>query len=341
MKKCIILSIVSILLISCYSSTQIETNVNTPTIAPSYTPKQPSPILISTNTPIPTVTPIPTDVINSFSPDEIESNINFDKLEQIYRRLDLTSQLFHQWDEPFSIETTNLDDKYTMLIVTNEYKRSWQYLVFRFETQHDIWHFLGHIDVYRGSSQGYRIANKDVTNNWLIVNSFCSGSGYGCTNETWYKLDGQELTESVSYLLSGVRSETWPVPVVQVWAELIKQGIRDGAYTLELDYRIQYDSAFNNAPFFFREGRVYYVWDEDLKEFSFDTLNSELEACVLDNPLLNSTKERVLCHYDNMLSLAKTGNMTQTKWLSEYLNSEIKNYNYPEKEELIDIINER
>ena len=361
MKKYKLISIISLLLISCYSFNQIEDNINTPNIASSYTPsstlistKPPiaklfTPTPTSTNISIPTVTPTPTNVIIAASPDEVTEygdNIDFEQLKQIYQRLDISFDLFQQSrHEPFSIQTISLDnlnDKYTMVIVSNNDVSLWQYLVFRFATQKETWHFLGHVDVFYVRAhvephQAYQIITADEANNWLVVQNFSSGSGFSSTTETWYKLDGQELTTSLSYLLSGLRATTWPVPVVDVRGHWVRQGIVDGVYTLEFDYRVKYDTSSHDS-LFTEEGKVYYVWNEELNKFRFDTVASELDVCALDNPLLNSLQERVTCHYDSMMLLAKTGNITQTKWLSEYLSIEV---DYPEKDYLIDVINRR
>jgi hypothetical protein len=297
-----------------------------------------------------TFTPV-TPINTALSPDRIAEDIQtngFTALEKTRQALDIvpSEYFFEQGDKltfsvrRFYFESQNDEEYALLIIVEDDFKWDWQYLIFR--KNGADWKFLGNLDLgtQKYTEPSYRVVIGDKDEVWLVVRSLTgSGTGFTLYEEVWYKLNGKKIEITLRYPVKGHVAPLIPPANVDFEGEVTAHWQDGDIHTIALMFSAlywDYEIERGEYQLFSTKRKAFYNWSPVQNRFLLDTEKSEVSQEQIDNEFYyNNSKDFFKYTYDELSELAKNGNVIQKEWLNQLLDGVEDN---PNKEALLKIL---
>lgn len=260
-------------------------------------------------------------------------------LRQVWRQLKVEAPD----DRPYrcggdcATETFNLavggEDDTVALKISVEGRGFYQYLIFRKARpgpgEREEWIFLGNVDS-RGQRDGppeYRVETGSGRT-WFVVRELWRREPEAMARrEVWHEIKESGIKEVLSYPLDGYERACRDLPRRSHKAMILHHGMEGGEYTVPIQFLASYDISdcgqkYDSRSLFAKGQRARYVWDVERDRFVLDTSRSDIteeEMGRVYGPEALSGEKFIEYNFDELLSVATSGNLKQKEWLRKFL----------------------
>ncbi len=232
--------------------------------------------------------------------------------------------------ELFDLEVNGSRGEYKILVISDEDRQNWQYLLFR--AVGIRWWFSGRINLPFQAfvPPSYQIEG-DGQDAWLVVDWLAqSGAGITRYEEGWFLLSRGQLAQLLEYPTEGFQMST-EAPYNVCYRGAPENQMDEDGFRLRLPFTIDYsiygdgkDSTNLSETYdlFSMEREMLYRWNPELGLFEVDEAGSSvlLQEAAAGFYFAGPNSGLVTFAQHELEALARSGDSLQKRWLKQYLN---------------------
>jgi hypothetical protein len=235
--------------------------------------------------------------------------------------------------ETFDIETNDVENgRIVALKIFFESASFYQYLIFRkgpSDPNEGVWKLIGNI-YFHGQPYGppaHRIESGD-NRNWFVLRvPWRRGPGIAAAEDQWFDIGEKGLKRVLSYPVEGRHMPCGDQLGRSYKSILLRHGSDNGVYTVPIQLLVTYNISDcargeDSRPLLTKAHKAYYGWNDDKRRFVLDTSRSDVTEREIES-VYNiegfSNDKFVEFNFDQILNLAKGGDLYRKDWLRKFL----------------------